>query len=168
MKTTKYILALTALVSFAFSAFSQSGASGPMSARAIGHVCVEIVSPAAISSVQSVALADLALASAESGLTIAPANSPQASGIELTEGSSSLASFKVIGSTSAYSVTISSEPISVRNDTKILTASNFTTAQSTDLSGAGDIYIGATLHVNEATAATTTPTSSLSVAINYN
>jgi hypothetical protein len=144
MKTKRYILVLTAMMAVAFHSFSQTGSRNPMSTRAIGHMCVEIVSTAAVTNVQASAI------SAES---------------MNQDGSVSVASVTLAGSAATYSITVPEGSFQFNSNNKSLSISDFTATSRLNNS----LDIAATLRVNGASDDLTTSTSSpLVIAINYN
>jgi hypothetical protein len=146
MKTKRYILVLTALMTVAFYSYSQSGSRSLMSTRAIGHMCVEIVSTAAVTHIEATAI------SAES---------------MNQDGSISVASVTLAGNTVTYAVTVPEGTVQFHSNNKNLIASNF--IATTNLNN-NDLNIAATLRVNDTNKEliAVIPSSPLVIAINYN
>jgi len=150
MKTTRNLLLLATMMGYVLTSFA--GERGPMSTTAIGHMSVTLLSPAALTDVQNLQFNDIDLHSA-AGTVIENTN---------------MASIKVVGNKSTYAVTISNQAMGYRQNDTNLSVDCFTSVTTTENSGTSNIYIGATMKVNDESAINTDHASSLDVTINYN
>lgn len=167
MKTSKYILLMTAMIMLPICSFSQS--------RAIGHMSVTIVSPAALSSVQDINLGNVSFSSNNtiSNISASTKNFKNTDGIEkVNEGNVSLASFKVSGQDATYSITLPDEPVMTTSNGNDMKVSGFRTIKNSSAMQTGNsenIVVGATVQVKGDNAyglyASATP---MRVTVNYN
>jgi hypothetical protein len=158
MTRNLYILAL--LIGITFQSYAQSG-RGPMSTTAIGHMCVTLLTPAALSTIQNLSFNNVSLRSA---------SSVDEGSVSLSEenGSMQMASLRVQGSKATYSVTVNSRSMGFNQNGRNISVENFSTTNNTDYNGASTIYIGATMRVRKAMVETNQEVTPLAVTINYN
>jgi len=153
-----YLLAL--LIGITFQSFAQSG-RGPMSTTAIGHMCVTLLTPAALSTIQDLSFNNVSLRSA--------AGSDEGSAsLTVENGAMQMASLRVQGSKATYAVTVNNRTMGFNQNGRNISVENFSTTSNTDYNGASTIYIGATMHVKKAVVDTNENVSPLAVTINYN
>lgn len=158
MTRNLYILAL--LIGITFQTYAQSG-RGPMSTTAIGHMCVTLLTPAALSTVQNLSFNNVSLRSASSS---------DEGSVSLSEGNGAMqmASLRVQGSKATYSVTVSNRSMGFNQNGRNISVENFSTTNNTDYNGTSTIYIGATMRVRKAVVETNQEVTPLAVTINYN
>ncbi len=158
MTRNLYILAL--LIGITFQGYAQSG-RGPMSTTAIGHMCVTLLTPAALSTIQNLSFNNVSLRSASSS---------DEGSVSLTEenGVMQMASLRVQGSKATYSVTVNNRSMGFNQNGRNISVENFSTTNNTDNNGASTIYIGATMRVRKAVVETNEEVTPLAVTINYN
>ena len=165
MKVVKYtFLLMTALIAFPICSFSQT--------RVAAHMCATIVSPAAISNNEIANLGDVAIANTRNYSSSAK-NQKEAAGIEVINKSDvSLASFKISGTSAAYSITLPEEPVMTSNSKNALKISGFRTIGSYDANPVDDtenIIVGGTVHMKgDETFGTYTSANPLRITVNYN
>jgi|GEM_PF-3181685 len=158
MTRNLYLLAL--LIGITFQSFAQSG-RGPMSTTAIGHMCVTLLSPAALSTIQDLSFSNVTLRSAAS-------SDEGSASLTVANEASQMASLRVQGSKATYSVTVTNRSMGFNQNGRNISVENFSTTSNTDYDGASTIYIGATMHVKKAVVDTNENVSPLAVTINYN
>jgi len=158
MTRNLYILAL--LIGITFQSFAQSGRA-PMSTTAVGHMCVTLLTPAALSTIQNLSFNNVSLRSASSS---------DDGSVSLSEvkGAMQMASLRVQGSKATYSVTVNNRSMGFNQNGRNISVENFSTTSNTDNNGASTIYIGATMRVRKAVAETNQEVTPLAVTINYN
>ena len=148
---------LTLLIGMTFQSNAQSGRS----TSAIGHMCVTLLSPAALSSLQDLSFNNVSLRSA--GNT----NEGSAS-LTVENGAMQMASLRVQGSKATYSVTVNNRSMGFNQNGRNISVENFSTTTNTNYNDASIIYIGATMRVKKAVVDTNENVSPLAVTINYN
>jgi len=158
MTRNLYILAI--LIGITFQSYAQPS-RGPMSTTAIGHMCVTLLSPAALSTIQDLSFTNVALRSAAS-------SEEGSASLTVGNGAMQMASLHVQGSKATYSVTVTNRAMGFNQNGRSISVENFSTTSNTDYNGAGTIYIGATIRVKKAVVDTNEKLSPLAVTINYN
>jgi len=160
MTRNLYILAI--LIGITFQSYAQSG-RGPMSTTAIGHMCVTLLSPAAVSTVQTLNFSNVSLRSTSSSNA-----SENSASLTVSNGDMQMGSLKVQGNKATYSVTVSNRTMGFNQNGSGISIDNFSATSNTDYNGASTIYIGATMNVKKAVVNTDESVSPLAVTINYN
>ena len=159
MTRSLYILAILIGLTFQLNAQGR----GPMTTTAIGHMCVTLLSPAALSNGQALNFNNVSLRSSSS--TNAADNSASLTALS---GDMQMGSLKVQGNKATYSVTVSNHSMGFNQNGSSISIDNFSTTSNTDNNGASTIYIGATMNVKKAVVNTNEKVSPLAVTINYN
>jgi len=157
---TRNLCILALLIGLSFQSYAQSG-RGPMTTTAIGHMCVTLLSPAALSTIQDLSFNNVSLRSAAS-------SDGGSASLTVANGATQMASLRVQGSKATYSVTVNNSAIGFNQNGRNISVENFSTTSNTDYNGASTIYIGATMHVKKAMVGTNENVSPLAVTINYN
>ncbi len=158
MTRNLYILAL--LIGMTFQSFAQSG-SGPMSTTAIGHMCVTLLSPAALSAMQDLSFNNVSLRSASG-------SDEGSASLTVENGAMQMAAIRVQGSNATYSVTVKNAAMGFNQNGRNISVDNFSTSFNTNDNGVSTIYIGASMRVKKAVVDTNEKASPLAVMINYN
>jgi len=153
-----YLLAL--LIGITFQSFAQSG-RGTMTTTAIGHICVTLLSPAALSTVQDLHFNNVPLRSSAS-------SDEGSASLTVANEDMQMASLRVQGSKATYSVSVNNRAMGFNQNGSGISVENFSTRANTDFDGTSTIYIGATMHVSKAVVDTNNTGSPLAVTINYN
>lgn len=160
MTRSLYLLAI--LIGITFQSFAQSG-RGPMTTTAIGHMCVTLLAPAAVSSVQDLSFSNVSLRSSSN---VNP--SKESASLTVADENMQMASLKVQGNKATYSVTVTNRAMGFNQNGRNISVDNFSSTSYTDLNGASTISIGATMRVKKAVVDTNEKVSTLAVTINYN
>lgn len=160
MTRNLYILAI--LIGITFQSFAQSG-RGPMTTTAIGHMCVTLLAPAAVSSVQDLSFSNVSLRSSSNANS-----SKETASLTVADEKMQMASLKVQGNKATYSVTVTNRAMGLNQNGRNISVDNFSSTSYTDLNGASTIYVGATMHVKKAVVDTNEDMSPLAVTVNYN
>lgn len=158
MTRNLYILAI--LIGITFQLYAQPS-RGPMSTTAIGHMCVTLLSPATLSTIQDLSFNNVSLRSAAS-------SDEGSASLTVAVGAMQMASLRVQGSKATYSVTVNNRAVGFNQNGRNISVENFSTTSNTDYDGASTIYIGATMRVKKAVVDTNENVSPLAVTINYN
>lgn len=132
-----------------------------MSTTAIGHMCVTLLSPATLSTIQDLSFNNVSLRSAAS-------SDEGSASLTVAVGAMQMASLRVQGSKATYSVTVNNRAVGFNQNGRNISVENFSTTSNTDYDGASTIYIGATMRVKKAVVDTNENVSPLAVTINYN
>jgi hypothetical protein len=149
MKTIFRNLALTAIIGISPMAFAGNGS--PLSTTVVGHMCVTLLSPVAVS--QNKALQ----------FTSTTSNASVSSTFDATKGT-----IKIAGNTSAYSITVSNKSTNFSQNGKNIAIEDFSATSNTNENGSSSILLDGNIKVSETVAMSSIPTSPLSVTINYN
>jgi hypothetical protein len=161
MKTSIKIVFLAVMVLLPAALFSQT--------KAIGHMCVTIVSPASISSINDMSLGNVSLSS---NADLKKASERNAAKIEMVdEGNVSLASFKVSGTGATFNISLPEEPVITNNDNNDMKVSGFRAIRNAELrnSNTENITVGATVQLNKNVAhGLYTSATPMRVTVNYN
>jgi len=159
MTRNLYILAILIGLTFQLNAQGR----GPMTTTAIGHMCVTLLSPAALSNGQALNFNNVSLRSSSSSNA-----SDNSASLTAVNGDMQMGSLKVQGIKATYSVTVSNRSMGFNQNGSSISIDNFSTTSNTDNNGASTIYIGATMNVKKAVVSTKDNVSPLAVTINYN
>jgi hypothetical protein len=124
-------------------------------------MCVTLLSPAALSSMQDLSFNNVSLRSASS-------SDEGSASLTVENGAMQMASLRVQGSKATYSVTVNNRAMGFNQNGRNISVENFSTTSDTDHNGASTIYVGATMHVKKAVVDTKEKASPLAVTINYN
>lgn len=149
MKTTRKLLILAAILGTS-SVLNATGRA-PLSTTAIGHMCVTLLTPAALSESKALQFNAINLNTNDAGSVI---NNVQNGEI------------KVLGNTAEFAVTVFNNTIGVNQNGMNLAVENFTATANFDENGSGTINLGGTMKVSEELALN--ESSPLSVMVNYN
>lgn len=160
MKPLRNLLLLTALIGMSFQSFGQSSRS-PVSTTAIGHMCVTLLTPAAVSNVQDLSFNNVSLRSATN-------TNLEAASVSATNGDMQMGSIRVQGSKAMFAVTVTDRPIGFNQNGRAISVGHFSATSNMDDNGASTIYIGATMRVKKAVVESNENASPLAVTINYN
>lgn len=160
MKPTRKLLLLTALIGMTFQSFGQSS-RGPVSTTAIGHMCVTLLSPAAVSNVQNLSFNNVSLRSATN-------TNQESASISATNSNMQMGSIRVQGSKATFAVTVTDRAIGFNQLGRSISVDHFSATSNTDENGASTIYIGATMRVKKAVVESNENASPLAVTVNYN
>jgi len=159
---TRNLYTLALLIGITFQSFAQSG-RGPMTTTAIGHMCVTLLSPAALTAGQDLSFNNVTMRSANGNTP-----SDESASVTVDNEDMSMASLKVMGNKATYSVTVSNRSMGFNQNGNGISVGNFSARTDTDLSGASTIYIGATMSINKRQHVTSENTTPLAVTVNYN
>lgn len=160
MKQILYILVL--LIGISFQSYAQSG-KGLMSNTAIGHICVTLLSPAAISSVQDLSFSNVSL---RSSYNVDPAE--ESTRLKVANENMQMASLKVQGNKASYSVTVTNRTLGFNQYGNTISVGNFSATSNYETNGTSTIHIGATMHVRNAIVDINDKVSQFAVTVNYN
>jgi len=161
MKPTRTLLILTALIGMTFQSFGQSS-RGPVSTTAIGHMCVTLLSPAAVSTIQNLSFNNVSLRSSTSH------NNQESASVTATNSDMQMGSIRVQGSKATFAVTVTDRAIGFNQQGRSISVDHFSATSNMDDNGASTIYIGATMRVKKAVVESNENASPLAVTINYN
>ena len=125
MTRNLYILAI--LIGITFQSFAQSG-RGPMTTTAIGHMCVTLLSPAAVSSVQDLSFSNVSLRSSSNANS-----SKETASLTVADENMQMASLKVQGNKATFSVTVTNSAMGLNQNGRNLSIDNFSSTSNTDL-----------------------------------
>ena len=134
-----------------------------MTTTAIGHMCVTLLAPAAVSSVQDLSFSNVSLRSSSNANS-----SKETASLTVADEKMQMASLKVQGNKATYSVTVTNRAMGLNQNGRNISVDNFSSTSYTDLNGASTIYVGATMHVKKAVVDTNEDMSPLAVTVNYN
>lgn len=163
MRATRILLHTALWICITFSASAQSASRGPMSTSTIGHMAVTLLSPAALTSSKNLQFNDITLSTPVTSLMTGQTSSA-AVNYEM-----SMASVKISGAHSTYSVTVSNKKMGLSQNGKALSVSNFSSISTIEDTGVSNIYIGATMKISEKETAEASEVGfPLAVTINYN
>jgi hypothetical protein len=152
MKTTRRLLVLAAMMGYALVSFA--GGRAPMSTTAIGHMCVTLLTPAAITQGQDLQFKDINLQTAN-GAT--------------AECDMSMGTIKVVGNKATYAVTVSNSSMGFSQNGRNVSVDHFSAVTSVDMNGESNIQIGGLMKVSDPLVLSTADFASpLAVTVNYN
>jgi len=157
---TRHLYILVLLIGISFQLFAQSG-RGPMSTTAIGHMCVTLLSPAAITSVQDLSFNNVSLRSSS-------ASAQGSASLTSVDSNMQMAAVRVQGNKATYSVTVNNGSIDFNQNGRSISVDNFSATSNTDINGNNTIRIGATMQVNNTAGDTHESADLLAVTVNYN
>lgn len=132
-----------------YSTLAWAAGRSPMSTTAVGHMCVTLLTPAALTQSQS--------------LEFKSVNASK----ESTAFTTQQGVIKVGGNNSAYSVTLSANTLGINNNGKSIEVESISATPQTDNYGSSSILLGGSVKVSEGLAYQT-ESAALSITVNYN
>lgn len=132
-----------------YSTFALAGGRTPLSTTAVGHMCVTLLTPAALTQSQTLEFKNIS-------------SSKESTAFTTQEGV-----IKVGGNNSAYSVTVSANSLGINNNGKSIEVEAISAIQQTDIYGSSSIILGGNVKVSEGLAYNA-ESAALAVTVNYN